>query len=317
MWGKSVVRAGKFTFEDSNSKVFSITALKMCLFHIIATLYVTSALEIIILPSELRVVNYFLREPCIEPGDSAQVRLKFPEGSWTCLSVWADLWGWREPRWDSSASAWDSGLVLAQISQQSLRNMNLPKLPMNQMFVKICAKWNSERSHPGCRCCWWGFHPARQQWKWFRCGFPPLKDWEPQNWLLRPCFTLLQTLALPVVWGITVPAFLPERLWSLSPALARSPTGTNFWVACAREEEDISDLIYERAPTQANEETEAAQMAKACLYKEPNGKIKSPLEQKDYTFCFGNHTRQLENKIFLPIWRCVDMAPFPPAFPAW
>lgn len=97
-------------------------------------------------------MNYFLRELCLEPEDSAQVCSKFPEGSRTCLSVCGDLWGWREHRWDSLASAWDSGLVLAQISKRSLQNMNLPKLPMNQMFVKLFAEWNSERSHTDRPC---------------------------------------------------------------------------------------------------------------------------------------------------------------------
>lgn len=55
-----VVRADKFTLQDYNSKFFSITALKMCLSHMISEFYVIFTLEIIILPSELHVVNYFL-----------------------------------------------------------------------------------------------------------------------------------------------------------------------------------------------------------------------------------------------------------------
>lgn len=36
------------------------------------------------------------------------------------------------------------------------------------------------------------------------------------------------------------------------------------------------------------------------------------------TFCFGTPIRQLENvKIFLPIWRCDDVAPFPQTVPEW
>lgn len=59
-----VVRAGEFAFQDYSSKFFSITALKMCLSHIISVLYIIFALEIIILPAELHVVNYLLGKQC-------------------------------------------------------------------------------------------------------------------------------------------------------------------------------------------------------------------------------------------------------------
>lgn len=59
------VRAGEFTFQDYSSKVFSTTTLKTRLFHIISLLYVIFTSEIIISPSELHTVNYFLRELCI------------------------------------------------------------------------------------------------------------------------------------------------------------------------------------------------------------------------------------------------------------
>lgn len=59
-----VVRAGEFAFQDYSSKFFSITALKMCLSHIISVLYIIFTLEIIILPAELHVVNYLLGKQC-------------------------------------------------------------------------------------------------------------------------------------------------------------------------------------------------------------------------------------------------------------
>lgn len=111
-------------------------------------------------------------------------------------------------------------------------------------------------------------------------------------------------------WGIVLPALLTQEhwlLWSLWPGLASIHTGTNFWVA--------SDLIYEWVPTQANKKMKAAQMAKVYLYKEHKGKIKNLWIN---TFCSGNHIQQLENvKIFFPVWRCVDVAPFPRTVPEW
>lgn len=56
----TVVRAGKFTFRDYVGTFFSTTALKMCLSHLISVLYIIFALEIIILPAQLHVVNYLL-----------------------------------------------------------------------------------------------------------------------------------------------------------------------------------------------------------------------------------------------------------------
>lgn len=81
MWGKSERSEQANLHSKITTAVFSITALKMCLSHITSTLYITLTLGIIILPSEQHVVSYFLREPCIQPGDAAQVHLKFPEGS--------------------------------------------------------------------------------------------------------------------------------------------------------------------------------------------------------------------------------------------
>lgn len=48
------------------------------------------------------------------------------------------------------------------------------------------------------------------------------------------------------------------------------------------------------------------------------GKEKVLWNKRINAFCFGTPIRQLENvKIFLPIWRCDDVSPFPQTVPEW
>jgi len=118
---------------------------------------------------------------------------------------------------------------------------------------------------------------------------PTTKGLEAPDLVIQATFYLAANVGsargfLHRAWGTVLPAFLSQEhwlLWSLWPGLATIHTGTNFWVASDQEGEEISDLIYERAPTQANTKMKAAQMAKVSSYKEHNGKVKSPLEQKD------------------------------------